>query len=117
MRFSLLTNEIFILFTEYCLEYIPWLMRIIFRHFPLQKNNELTSKMKMKNLPFSEDFVSMEKYYHIKNPQALGNSNMYLVFRLRHFLCPGGAINDTLVTKKARDRNRQIRGFEKARLL
>ena len=34
LQFSLITSVTFIWFTEHCLEYIAWLIRIIFRHFP-----------------------------------------------------------------------------------
>ena len=58
------------LLDKYYLEYVPWLMKIIFRHIPPRKIDNLTSKMKIKNLTFLEDFVFVGKNYHSENPQA-----------------------------------------------
>ena len=67
-----------------CLEYVPWLMRIFFTHFPPRKSDNLMPKMKRKNFLFLEDFVSVGKNYHSKNPQTYLNPNMYLLLCQRH---------------------------------
>ena len=67
--------------------------------------------MTMKNFPFLEDFGSMGKKLPFQESPGLGEFKYVLGFTSTASLCAQEAINDTLVTKKANDRNRQKRGF------
>ena len=72
---------IFRIFLQECLLGI---IRIIFSQKERYKIDIFASKMKMKNLPKSENYVSDKKLYHTENPQALLNPNIHMVLHFEH---------------------------------